>query len=210
MKWYWTQKYSQRCYWEWGPKTKLDSDLNASVTRSWDCGLGVLGLGLVGLHGFDLIINFQGLVWFGWFGLVWLNFVTRSRDGLPPPADVPWEDRLRLAFTWPCDWYSSNPSALRYSSPRLDLLFQLCCTHSTTYYSSFYPRLGATKSFATNFSRVCSLMRGAVPWPFWSFDLVHSIASKYFEEMRSSRKTGGGVHLRPRILGRILWLANVI
>ena len=117
MKWYWTQKYSQRCYWEWGPKTKLDSDLNASVTRSWDCDLGVLGLGLVGLHGFDLIINFQGLVWFGWFGLVWLNFVTRSRDGLPPPADVPWEDRLRLAFTWPCDWYSSNPSALRYSSP---------------------------------------------------------------------------------------------
>ena len=49
---------------------------------------GVLGLGLVGLHGFDLIINFQGLVWFGCFGLVWLNFVTMSRDGLPPPADV--------------------------------------------------------------------------------------------------------------------------
>ena len=46
-----------------------------------------------------------GLVWFGLFGLVPLSF-----------------------------WYFSNPSA-HVTVPRLDLVFQLCCTRSTTYYS---------------------------------------------------------------------------
>ena len=60
---------------KWEDLIKVDSDSNTSVTRSWGCGVGVLGLGcwvawglvqyLIAV-GFYMVKEFQG-----WFGLVW-------------------------------------------------------------------------------------------------------------------------------------------